>query len=168
MALMTWKEEYSVNIKVIDSQHKKLVDLLNQIYDATKVGKGKEVLAKILSELVSYTKVHFTTEEEFFKKFSYPGYLQHKNEHDKLTKQVCDFQDQDRNRTGHHFYRNYAIPKGLAQRSYTWHRQEVLRIFEFQRFVLVGSTASKDIRTSGWLALNSKTQGNTMRSRLMQ
>lgn len=94
MALMTWKEEYSVNIKVIDSQHKKLVDLLNQIYDATKVGKGKEVLAKILSELVSYTKVHFTTEEEFFKKFSYPGYLQHKNEHDKLTKQVCDFQDQ--------------------------------------------------------------------------
>ena len=93
MALMTWKEEYNINIKVVDSQHKKLVDLLNQIHDATSMGKGREVLAHILNELVAYTKLHFSTEEELFKKFSYPGYLQHKIEHDKLTKQVCEFQD---------------------------------------------------------------------------
>jgi hemerythrin len=93
MALMTWKDDFSVNINIIDTQHKKLVDLLNQIHEAMHAGKGKEVLAKILSELVTYTKVHFTTEEDFFKKFSYPGYLQHKAEHDKLTKQVIDFQE---------------------------------------------------------------------------
>jgi len=91
---MTWKDEYSVKIQTIDSQHKKLIDLLNQIYDASRVGKGKEILGKILNELVTYTKIHFATEEEFFKKFSYPGYIQHKIEHDKLTKQVTDFQEQ--------------------------------------------------------------------------
>ena len=94
MPLMTWKDEYSVKIQTIDSQHKKLIDLLNQIYDASRVGKGKEILGKILNELVTYTKIHFATEEEFFKKFSYPGYIQHKIEHDKLTKQVTDFQEQ--------------------------------------------------------------------------
>jgi hemerythrin len=94
MPLMTWKDDYSVKIQTIDSQHKKLIDLLNQIYDASRVGKGKEILGKILNELVTYTKIHFATEEEFFKKFSYPGYLQHKTEHDKLTKQVTDFQEQ--------------------------------------------------------------------------
>ena len=94
MPLMTWKDEYSVKIQTIDSQHKKLIDLLNQIYDASRLGKGKEVLGKILNELVVYTKVHFTTEEDFFKKFSYPDYVLHKIEHDKLTKQVTDFQEQ--------------------------------------------------------------------------
>jgi hemerythrin-like metal-binding protein len=94
MPLMTWKDEYSVKIQTIDLQHKKLIDLLNQIYDASRIGKGKEILGKILNELVTYTKVHFATEEEFFKKFSYPGFVQHKAEHDKLTKQVTDFQEQ--------------------------------------------------------------------------
>ncbi|HTP13088.1 MAG TPA: bacteriohemerythrin, partial [Bacteroidota bacterium] len=45
-------------------------------------------------ELVAYTKVHFQTEEDFFKKFAYPGYAQHKTQHDKLAQQVLDFQQQ--------------------------------------------------------------------------
>lgn len=94
MPLMTWKDEYSVNIKTIDLQHKKLIDILNQIYEASRVGKGKEVVERILSDLVTYTKVHFATEEEFFKRFAYPRYLQHKDEHDKLTNQVVEFQQQ--------------------------------------------------------------------------
>jgi len=94
MPLMTWNDEYSVKINIIDGQHKKLIDLLNQLYDAMHSGKGKEVLGKTLDELVAYTKVHFRTEEELFKKFSYPGFTQHKNEHDKLTNQVVEFQEQ--------------------------------------------------------------------------
>jgi hemerythrin-like metal-binding protein len=89
---MPWKPEYSVNINVIDMQHKKLVDLLNQIHEASRVGKGKEALAKILDDLVTYTKVHFTTEEDFMRKHSYAGYAQHKAEHDRLTQKVMEFQ----------------------------------------------------------------------------
>jgi len=94
MALMIWKEEYSVKIGIIDTQHKKLIELLNQIFDASREGKGKEVIGKILNDLITYTKVHFTTEEDFFKKYAYPGFALHKAEHDKLTKQVTDFQEQ--------------------------------------------------------------------------
>ena len=96
MALMTWKNEYSVNINVIDSQHKRLVDLLNQIFDASQAGQGKTVVEKILNDLVTYTKVHFSTEEDFMKKHSYPGFPQHKVAHDKLTKQVLEFQQEYR------------------------------------------------------------------------
>lgn len=92
MPLMTWKDDYSVNIKVIDLQHKKLVDLLNQIFDATHAGRGKEVVDKILNDLISYTKVHFATEEEFMKKHGYPAFPRHKAEHDTLTQQVIEFQ----------------------------------------------------------------------------
>ena len=92
MALMSWKDEYSVRITTIDTQHKKLVDLLNQIHEATHAGRGKEVVEKILNDLVAYTKLHFATEEEYLKKHAYPGFSQHKAEHDKLANQVLQFQ----------------------------------------------------------------------------
>ena len=41
MPLMTWTDKYSVNIKEVDSQHVKLVDLLNGFHEAMKLGKGK-------------------------------------------------------------------------------------------------------------------------------
>ena len=94
MALLTWKDESSVHIGVIDLQHKKLVELLNQIHDAAQAGRGKDVLERILEDLVTYTKVHFSTEEDFFTKHSYPRSVQHKAEHDALTKKVLKYQEE--------------------------------------------------------------------------
>lgn len=93
MALLDWKNEYSINNKIIDEQHKKLVDLINQLHTAMSEGKGKDILGKILEELVSYTVFHFSSEEKFMKEHNYSGYSLHKIEHDKLTKQVVEFQD---------------------------------------------------------------------------
>jgi len=44
MALMTWKADYSVNIKQIDDQHKKLIELINTLHDAMAKGHAKEAL----------------------------------------------------------------------------------------------------------------------------
>lgn len=92
MALMTWDEKFSVNVKEIDNQHKKLVDLVNELHGAMSVGKGKEALGKILQSLIDYAASHFATEEKYMTKFNYPDFPQHKAEHDKFVKQVLDFQ----------------------------------------------------------------------------
>ncbi len=93
MPLMTWNDQLSVNIKLVDSQHKRLVDLLNNFHDAMKLGKGREAMAKTLSELVDYTCYHFTTEEDLFATHKYPEWLRHKHEHDALTKQAKDLNE---------------------------------------------------------------------------
>ena len=85
MPLMTWNDQLSVNIKQVDSQHMKLVEFLNNFHDAMKLGKGKEVMGKTFSELLDYTAYHFGTEEDFFKKYGYPGSASHKKEHGALT-----------------------------------------------------------------------------------
>jgi hemerythrin len=93
MPLMTWTKELSVNIKQIDDQHKKLVELLNSFHDAMKLGKGKELMESTLSELLNYTIYHFSTEETLFKTHGYPEAIKHKKEHDALTAQALDLKE---------------------------------------------------------------------------
>lgn len=84
MALVDWNENYSVDIKEIDDQHKKLTGLVNELHDAMMVGKGKEALGKVLNELVDYTHHHFATEEKYFDLYDYPKSETHKEEHKKM------------------------------------------------------------------------------------
>ncbi|MBI9044727.1 MAG: hemerythrin family protein [Anaerolineaceae bacterium] len=93
MALITWNENLSVNIQEFDQHHKKLIDMINNLHQAMKQGKGKDVLEDILKGLVEYTDFHFKTEEEYFKKFNYPESRQHIQEHNAFVKKVVDFVD---------------------------------------------------------------------------
>jgi hemerythrin len=36
-----------VKVAEIDTQHKKLIDMINKLYDAMKVGKSKDVMGEI-------------------------------------------------------------------------------------------------------------------------
>src|SRR5208283_4095073 len=86
--LIAWSGRYSVGISRIDTQHQRLVDLINELHAAMLAGEGDSALAKILDGLAGYAVSHFATEETLMKKFGYPGYEQHKAEHDKLAAQV--------------------------------------------------------------------------------
>jgi hemerythrin len=90
MALFTWSNEYSVNIKEIDEQHKVLIDLINELHDKMKVGKAKEVLGDILEKLIDYTVYHFNHEEKLFTSNGYPDSSIHKTVHIGLVQQVKD------------------------------------------------------------------------------
>lgn len=90
MALISWTEDLSVSVKDFDNQHKELIKLINELHDAMAARKGTEVLGRVLANLVSYTKVHFANEEKLMLAHNYPGYLNHKAEHDSLTKKALD------------------------------------------------------------------------------
>ena len=91
MALITWSNMLATGVKEIDDQHKKLIDLINQLNDAMHAGKGHEVLAKVLTDLVSYTLYHFGTEERLMGQHHYEDSPAHKNEHHKFVATVSDF-----------------------------------------------------------------------------
>lgn len=92
MGLMEWNASYSVNVKEIDEQHKKLISLLNKLYEAMREGKGKAILKDVLSELLAYTDNHFKYEEELFEKHGYTNKAPHLKEHENLKKKVIDLQ----------------------------------------------------------------------------
>jgi hemerythrin len=49
------------------------------------------VLGKIVSDLVTYTVVHFKAEEKYFAQFRYPDTFNHRIEHVAFVKRVTDF-----------------------------------------------------------------------------
>lgn len=94
MSYFQWKDEYSVGIAKIDEQHKRLVDILNELFISMKSGQGSEKVGMILSKLIDYTQKHFSDEEALMGAEKYSGLAVHKNEHARLAAQVLDFQRQ--------------------------------------------------------------------------
>lgn len=82
-----------MNIGVIDMQHKRLVEMVNQLYHAMKTGEGDHVMGPLFIALIEYTGKHFATEERFMKDKKYPDYDAHKQEHEKLVSRVLELKE---------------------------------------------------------------------------
>lgn len=93
MATMEWKESYSVKVEAIDSQHKELIRIFNDLGNAMVEGKGKEVVKDTLAHLTKYTEYHFSAEEELMVYYQYPDFASHKRAHDELKKKVTELNE---------------------------------------------------------------------------
>ncbi len=93
MQLIKWDDNFSVKVKEIDEQHKKLVEMINALHDAMSEGKSKEILSDIIQKMIEYTDFHFKTEEKYFDKFDYPDSKKHKAEHINFVQKVTEFHD---------------------------------------------------------------------------
>ena len=91
MAYLHWSNDLDTGIAVIDTQHRRIVDLINELNTANETG-DPAVIKHVLNELVDYTLSHFTFEEELQLKANYPFYKAHKRVHEIFTKRVSEFQ----------------------------------------------------------------------------
>ena len=95
---VSWSSNYSMGIKVIDDQHKGLLDLVNDLFNHST---GKEVeerayFKEVIQTAVSYIKTHFATEEKYMLATKFQGYAGHKKVHDEfvltVVQSVKDFE----------------------------------------------------------------------------
>ncbi len=93
MAFINWNENLSVKINSIDEQHKKLFELINDFYENIQNRSNNESILSLIIGMKKYTQIHFTTEENYMKKYSYPEYNAHKNEHDKFIAKVSTVEE---------------------------------------------------------------------------
>lgn len=87
MPLLQWSDYFSIKIKEMDEQHKKIISMLNSLVD---LGRDKSLSAVgiIIDQLVKYTKDHFLKEEDLMKKHEYPELSAHKLLHTNLIQTV--------------------------------------------------------------------------------
>ena len=88
MALFQWDDSLSVGVSMMDAQHKRLVEMVNRIYDAMRTSKGDQAVQQILLDLANYTLTHFAAEETLMRRAQYPGLNAHLALHKALIDQV--------------------------------------------------------------------------------
>jgi hemerythrin-like metal-binding protein len=81
---MEWEDSFEVGIGKIDLEHKRIVEIINTVYDQLEIGIQNETTEKFLQELLVRSQEHFKTEEELFVKYKYPQAVEHIVEHQRF------------------------------------------------------------------------------------
>jgi hemerythrin len=92
MSYFVWDESLNTGIPVIDSQHRRIVDYINQLQDAIST-HDEGVVQEILDDLVEYTVSHFSFEEHLQEQAQYANFEAHKKTHEKFTARINDYQE---------------------------------------------------------------------------
>ncbi len=92
MALMSWTQDLETGIKVIDDQHKRLVEFINELDDACRTGNADET-NHVMEGLLNYTVTHFEFEESLQEKAGYPFLKAHQRIHELFMKKVAAFRE---------------------------------------------------------------------------
>ncbi|KIL98131.1 Hemerythrin family protein [Paramagnetospirillum magnetotacticum MS-1] len=89
MAYLQWTENLSVGIARMDEHHKKLVDLINQVFDAMS-GDASAAVDSVLADLLDYTRYHFAEEEKLLAACAFPDLEEHQAVHRSMVKEVME------------------------------------------------------------------------------
>jgi len=95
---ITWSNSYSMGVKLVDDQHKGLINFVNDLFNHANGNEAEEraYFKDVIQQAVQYIKEHFHTEEKLMVSTKFPGYMEHKKIHDKFTltvvKSVKDFE----------------------------------------------------------------------------
>jgi len=82
MLAFEWREECSVGIPELDLQHRHLIELLGELVKRTFSGDRGGFALTALQEMNRYAEWHLLREELVLRVRAYPGYAEHKAEHD--------------------------------------------------------------------------------------
>jgi hemerythrin-like metal-binding protein len=85
MAYMKPDEIMAVGIPAIDTQHQKLISIVNDMYEEValchSLDEERVLTGKFLEQMQEYARIHFTAEENILTKNNYPKLPQHQAEH---------------------------------------------------------------------------------------
>lgn len=82
MPLPEWNPEFSVGSKMLDDQHKVILQLCASIHNLTR--SDPEYLDKLhiaLNDMSAYAEKHFAEEERILAEIHYPDIKSHRSEH---------------------------------------------------------------------------------------
>lgn len=93
MALLYWKQQYSVGIKAVDEEHRKLIELINRLHDSIQSDDSAKTVLGFFGDLFELISSHFALEEVFMRNGGYDELNAHKEDHEQLLDEIRDIMD---------------------------------------------------------------------------
>lgn len=94
--LFVWDDSYDTGINQIDQDHKQLVHLINDLYEAMQDGSGGALLLPIFAALRHYTENHFAKEERYMIECDAPEQEHHLLEHQRMRTKLAELESRHR------------------------------------------------------------------------
>lgn len=91
MAHLVWTHDLDTGIDVIDGQHRRIVEYINQLHDARQQN-DRAAIGEVIEATVDYTLSHFGFEEALMEDAGYEFTRPHKKVHELFIKRVGDLQ----------------------------------------------------------------------------
>ncbi|MFO1266985.1 MAG: response regulator [Rubrivivax sp.] len=97
MEIFPWGRDFELGIDFIDRQHHELVDLLNTLAGHLAYQSEAPTIDKVLADLRRYTQVHFTDEDDLWRRHlgADAWVLEHEAEHEEFVARLADFRVQE-------------------------------------------------------------------------
>lgn len=91
--LIEWKKQWESNNKIIDKQHRNILEMGNQLINLCIEATSQKEIEEQLDGLLKLISHHFSAEEEILKQVKYPGYAHHAEIHRKLLNKALKIKD---------------------------------------------------------------------------
>ena len=88
MALLQWKNHYSVGAAAVDDEHKKLIDRINRLYEQLMAGDEPLAASAFFEDLIKAITAHFVLEERFMRERGYDQLPQHREDYERLVDDI--------------------------------------------------------------------------------
>lgn len=88
MRKISWTPECKTGFDEIDSQHRLLFAISNELLDIENPLRQQDEIKYMLHHLLDYVDKHFKTEESYFEKHNYPGLSEHRQRHNEITSEI--------------------------------------------------------------------------------
>jgi len=92
---IAWTSDLNTGIEVIDKQHMRIVDFINQMETAHN-SQDKALTGQVLEDCVDYTLSHFAFEESLQEEAGYKYCKPHKKVHELFIRRVSEYRDRFR------------------------------------------------------------------------
>lgn len=90
MPVFIWNDSFCVNNVTIDSHHKELFRIFNDLYNSTFDADAPDTFSHILDELDAYAKYHFQIEEQYMRDVRHIDTERHVCMHSYFISRVAD------------------------------------------------------------------------------
>ena len=81
MQLLQWNKELEIGIENVDSQHKQLINMINELTLAVEYNQQNSSLLPIVDRMLEYAVNHFQVESVIFAQYEFPNRVDHEAEH---------------------------------------------------------------------------------------
>ncbi|MDG4577354.1 MAG: bacteriohemerythrin [Defluviicoccus sp.] len=88
---LEWKTVYRLGVEMLDYEHQDLFARLNELNEELLRHDEREKIEAGLGEVYARLQAHFALEERFMREHKFPGYAEHKAEHDQLLDDFMEF-----------------------------------------------------------------------------